>query len=801
MESRIWRAIAFLAAPGRGGLRTNVDFIKLAHMPQDQNPHPTLTERNETRPGGRKWPRAAFGIMVAALGASLALMFAPAPLGAMYWTAFLYAIPNFLHILGEPWQFPAQSALGLAIGGVEIAGLFGVGYGILSLVRPWRRMLPLAAERAALALPVAAVPVSLAVLGPGLAGWVSPGVYGGLLDALLILGLGGWAGFVKDLLKRPQRERRHRHDLGSLAALGKGVLLGSMLALAVAYALAPAAETDELRYHLAAPATWLRDGRIHYIPFQAFSNFPMLGEMLFMPALALGGDGAAKLIHLAFLPVCMMLTSLLARRLGGRRRGGRPFPAGPAFAFIPLVPIIAAWGWIDMFVVAYFLAFVYLGGRALARPRRASGTLLGVVAGGGIGVKYTMLALLGALGAVWCAMLCLTPQGRRRVIRLTAGVVVLTLLGGGAWYAKNHAWTRNPFYPGAYSIFGGGEWSADNAAFFVAKAGSKGMHFRWAAGPASRAVEFLVSPVCATFYPERFEDNPIGPLPLMTLVLCLGWLLARVGRRRIRKIDYEQEQENIPQSAIGATARPATPQFSWVVAATLISWMAWFTTYQSNRFLLPTLALVLALGARAWTCWAEAIPAWARRVLGGLFTLGVIFSFLYYTTQMLAPWSNPGPYANKVDAVAVGLGFEDRDAYLVHKLNYWQAARWLARRARPGEKALLVGEHRTLYFNLPVVASDWFDTPQPIDWMMKTKNNDEMLDLLRKNGVRYIFCNWRELEKIKGPFGQYEMYFKPRFVKAGPGLWERFEALWMNPRLKQIYPRSTQEGVEIFEVE
>ena len=737
-------------------------------MPQDQIPPAPARS-----PVGslRGWRLGVLILTLGCLGVVLVRM-----VFLFNWDKLKFSAINLTLIVRQPWEFPAGAAMGLMVGVTLIAALFGLGYLALGGMRAWRRSLPMIAERAALAPLVGAVPVSLIILGMGLAGRTSRGEYGMLLTASLAVGLLGWFRFARDM-RWGEGWRRARLFLGAqpVALWALLVLLGILL---IPYALSPAVESDELRYHLAAPATWLREGRIHYLSYQAFSNFPMLGEMLFMQAMALGGEEAAKAVHLGMLPVNMLLIGLLTLRLLGRARSASiPFAAGAAFAFIPTVAILAAWGWIDLFVVAYFLAFVYLAGRTLAAPRRGSGSLMGVMAAGAIGVKYTMLPLLGVLGLIWCVMLLGTATGRRSVGRMVLGVLLWAMLLGGGWYVKNSAWTGNPVYPLGYSIFGGADWSAENQSFYLMKAHTNtGMHLAWPPGPVGKIVEFLITPWTATMYFERFENNFLGPLPLMAAILALGWLLADGKRSRGR--EKEPWIEPARQRKVSV----------WMAVALAVSWAAWFATYQSNRFLLPTIGLTFAFGGLAAARGGQAGPGWIARALRLLAAFAFLYGFLFTVGELLG--------SSKAGAIATGLGFEKREFYLQTSVNYWRGARWLARHAQAGEKALLVGEHRTMHFKLPVVASDWFDTPQPLPWIRKTQDNDAMLDLLLKDHVRYIFINWGELGKYYLPF---PAYFKDRFDR--PGELERFESLWKNRRLKEIYRGEEKgDGVVIYEI-
>jgi hypothetical protein len=147
--------------------------------------------------------------------------------------------------------------------------------------------------------------------------------------------------------------------------------------------------------------------------------------------------------------------------------------------------------------------------------------------------------------------------------------------------------------------------------------------------------------------------------------------------------------------------------------------------------------------------------------------------FLIYLF-LLGDAAAPGA-PRKADAIAVALGFQPPDLYLKRNLNYYPAAQWLNAQAKPGEGALLIGEHRTLYFNLPLVASDWFDAPQPLPLIRASADNGQLLDRLLKAGIVYIFDNEDELNRYRAA------YFRPRFSQAE---YARFEALMADPRLR-----------------
>ncbi len=135
------------------------------------------------------------------------------------------------------------------------------------------------------------------------------------------------------------------------------------------------------------------------------------------------------------------------------------------------------------------------------------------------------------------------------------------------------------------------------------------------------------------------------------------------------------------------------------------------------------------------------------------------------------------------------LGFENREAYLRRAISYYPCVLWLRVHAEPGERVFYIGEHRGYPAFAPPTVSDWYDVPWALEWIRRTRDNDELLDALRASGHRYVLFNLEELRLYAAA------YFKPRFT---PAEWRRFEALVDSPRLRRRWP--AQGGVYVSEI-
>jgi len=520
------------------------------------------------------------------------------------------------------------------------------------------------------------------------------------------------------------------------------VLLGLLL---LVYTLTPPIQSDGLRYHLAAPQEYIRAGRIVHLPHSAFSNFPFLVEMLFLQGMLVAGDLAAKAMHLVLwaggaLTVAALSTSTSENNeaefcLSWKNAG---LLAGAAFAAVPAYAIVSCWSFIDAGVTAWFLGFVLCLCLCIRRPSRGIIILSGLMGGGALGSKLTMIPMV-ALG---CVLLFLFdwkeaarrehfPSALKRSWKRPVAIGAIALACALPWYLKSLASTGNPFYPMFYGIFGGSGWSEANAALYASKAGLKGF--------GTTLPMLLKSPWNLTFYWTRFESFNPGPIVLLTLPALLTVFFVRGENRR---------------RALLITAMAAG------------YYLMWFFGYQSTRFLIPYYGLSAALAGlfmtrsgsrRLHSGWAAALA------LGACFLIGA-----GWNTRWILCEANPRPQA-------CFLGITDREQYLSQALDYYPAIRALNADVPAEEAVLCIGEHRGYYFGPRPLISDWFDTPVILDLIRRTKSNGEIFSLLEKENCHHVFFNFGELGKY------HHSDFRPRF---SPEEYRRFEEFLSSPRLR-----------------
>lgn len=498
--------------------------------------------------------------------------------------------------------------------------------------------------------------------------------------------------------------------------------------VALLYALTPSVQSDALRYHLAAPQEWLKTGRLAYLPYNAFSNFPATVEMLFLFGLGLRGDLLAKGFHFLFLPLTTGAVALLTSELVGirarlseNRRAWQARPsilAAAAWGTLPLTVPLAGWAFIDLAIAFWCLGMVFFLMRWAQGGGRREWRLAAVFAGLLVASKHTGVPIVLFASALVVAMGCVRGSCGRALGRGVAFGLIAAAFGA-PWWIKSAIETGNPVYPLAHAIFPhSGDWTAASAALYAEKLKSQGFGRGLAA--------FLALPWRTAALPQYFGNFEIGPLLWALLPWPLVWCLWNAWRWRSR-----------PGEALVAV---------WMVFFLVF----WFFTYQSNRFLLPFLALAIPASLAALGPILYGGPLRSR-----LCALGIALPLLYGAVKT-AFWltldegqiqSDPISRQWRVSAVrwpAYSLGFLDRDAYLTARVPYYGAARFCNATLSAGEKLLLVGEHRKMHFHCRVEGNDWFDSPRILPFLRNAPDADAVLDALLAAGFTHLLWNLDE---------------------------------------------------------
>lgn len=534
------------------------------------------------------------------------------------------------------------------------------------------------------------------------------------------------------------------------APLSPEAVATSFIALVVGVAtLAPSVESDGLRYHLVAVQEWLRVGKFVNIPFNANSNLPSI------PAIITAGWGnfpnlfqqiqwagfiASVIFAGAFAE--QVFRSLIARR-DLIECGSNSSPAKSAMlivAGIPALGLVSSWPFTDSASLAPLIAaaWVFTPGSFRSRTVRiATGALL---VGGAIATKISNLPIAGMLCVY--ALLSGSRFSAARFLReaLIIGGIVMVVMA--PWLVKNWSYHHNPVYPLAYGIFGGPEWSPENDAFYKAKLAEKGL---------GHSLTYLLR---APYDVTMLANSPVfehqNPGPGFLAFLPISFLAGGLALRRRRVVT------------------PATAALLIV----LISFAVWFKTYQSARFLIPTIVLAVVLGTATVYAFAARAGTPALRITRWCLGIAGIVSVAWLPTYLLA--------STRVLQTAVGLHSED--VFINSRFPTYSVIQWLNNNTQQNEPVFYIGEFRAAHADhFKPIASDWFDTPRVLVEIRATKNNDALLARWREQGIRYVLMNLKEL-------GFYEaVYFRPRFTGEE---WKRFVALRASLLQRVVYDNS-----------
>lgn len=217
--------------------------------------------------------------------------------------------------------------------------------------------------------------------------------------------------------------------------------VGGLLASTLIIALAPPVKFDSLVYHLLLPNAYLQAGRVLYLPWIVMTGMPQNAEMLYILAIAWGGNSAATTLAWTFGAITMIgLLGYLKEKVDGPAAwvGAGSLLAGYTTC------MVLGWGYVDWLVMLNGLAvLICLDEWRLTGENRFL-IWAGIFTGLAIGTKYTSVVLaisgLAVLGwHSWRRKTSFLPAVLR--FGLPASLVALP------WFLKNLITTGNPLYP------------------------------------------------------------------------------------------------------------------------------------------------------------------------------------------------------------------------------------------------------------------------------------------------------------------------------------------------------------------
>lgn len=565
------------------------------------------------------------------------------------------------------------------------------------------------------------------------------GLLGGLRWPVLLALLAVVGGISSPCLRALLAEARPRVRLAG--AWGWPALLWAVVGIAALAAAAGALtppgtnEWDSLSYHLAAPKLFVERGAIFRIVYDHHTNSPFNLEMLYTLGLAFGSESFAKGFHCAVYLLLVCSVAGAAARWASARAGVSAALAAAIVATLPPVAWEAGTAYVDLgTALGEWLALVLLVEWWQRSPGETRWLgLAGVCCGTALATKVlggmALIFVVGAVLARW-ALGRPRPAASRGLLAL----VGLALAVAAPWYVKSYAYTGNPIYPYAYSVFGGADWDEECARTYRADQRTYGLGrvARAAATSSYRPTAFLRSPTDAVPPPGPIAravnglfregmPNPVVGIPLVPLFLTFDGAVFW-ERPMIIGIVGPLFVAFLPGLLL---VRPRRPWAGLLLSFAAFSLCAWWFTTQLTRYLLPMLVALAAPTAIAAERLASG-PRGTGRLGAVLATAAILFCLLCTLT---VAWPQFGPALGAVSReAAIRQGFEQYDLF--------EAAN---KRLTPEDRIALYGEPRGYYLDVPYM---WADVGYHTLFRYGAmRGPEDLLDAYRAHGVTAVLIN------------------------------------------------------------
>jgi hypothetical protein len=343
--------------------------------------------------------------------------------------------------------------------------------------------------------------LGLFILFLGLIGWLNTTLLWGLMIGLSLLALPVVFTFAKSItIKRPS----------GLVTIYLFLMMGSAFTIA----LLPPTSWDSLSYHLFGPRVYLEAGRI-FPGLDVYSlNNPFLLEMVFMLSMALRSDIAAQLIHFIFL---FLLSGMVYSITVNGLNLTQGWTAVLLLFTIPMVLLLAPWAYNDLALAFVTLAALYAFVVWQSTDNICWLVLSGFFAGFSMGFKYTSFIVPLIIGLLILWKSYQQPKLLLRYWFIFGGIAFLVSF---VWYAKNLAFTGNPFYP--YVFNNGLYWDEYRA----------NAHGGTGTGLGFNVIALLQTPYLITLgVNDASGDGFTGPLFLAFLPLIILYGITRLRHR------------------------------------------------------------------------------------------------------------------------------------------------------------------------------------------------------------------------------------------------------------------------------
>jgi len=455
---------------------------------------------------------------------------------------------------------------------------------------------------------------------------------------------------------------------------------------------------DVLEYHLAVPKTYFETGRIDFLPYNVYSNFPLNSEMLSLLMMTLRGDAIEASFMAVFVNVGLAGLFVGAAWLAGRMISSSPASgvlAGVLAGVTPWMTYLAGIAYVEVGMLAMGMGSLVAILRARQREQQIAWLwIAGLLAGFSAGYKYTALPLIALPIVLLPLFLCATWQVRLKGVFIVGMGVVITL---SPWWVRNIIQTGNPVFPLAYSVFGAKQGTWDDE-----------LNERWEYAHSTSAAHAEDRPIVVQALQRTMGDFRLG---------LVGVVLAAAGavRRRDR----------------------------WTAALVtmlLLQSFIWFqATHLFARFAVVLLLPMIVLASRVLEN-LRSVKArrlvWIVLVTGTGWNLYPLARLYYHHTRIagVLPYGRTNWFADGVivpHLAAINVLGDDANV-------------------------MLVGDARSFYVRPRCDYAVVFSS-HPLAEAARQVQGDarRVLQWLQQRGTTHVFVHWGEIERLRNSYGFY----------------------------------------------
>jgi len=485
------------------------------------------------------------------------------------------------------------------------------------------------------------------------------------------------------------------------------LVMGLTLFLAFLNCFTPPLSYDTVAYHLGVPKTYIKAGGIIPLPYHVYSNFPFTMEMLYTFSLLTLGENLAKMMHWLAGILTVGAIYSLGRKYYNPKIG---LLSAAIFLNIPWVSKLLTLNYNDLGLCLFIFLSLFSFLNWLQDNKKEWLILAGIFTGVSIGTKYT-----GIIFGFFFILMAISSEniarrrGMKHSLRLLGLYSLCSLVIASPWFIKNSLLTGNPVFPFFFNLLGGGNWGSYEAQRFI-------------------RVHSLGSISPFNFF-HRLWQLGLDCLMGWIFVLFLPFIVF------LKKL-------NLP-----------TKIFLIYFTYCYLTWF--FFTYQEGRFILPAYTVLSLIGGylilnlpkltlpfrgiKLTSSASEEEMNRGKKIF--VFTL-TGFLLILNLHQFIA-------YTAFNDPFDVFSGRKERETYLLEKVYYYPALRFMNKKLPPEAKILFIGDNRTYYCDKEVISNSPLDKDIIVELVRSSQDSEEVAEKLKKMGITHIYYSISEIKRVK----------------------------------------------------